>query len=233
MPRVESIKKQDKIKALGKDFQGRNWEFVLLRCETPNYPIIYRYNSSYCSWSSMEDGFGTYSIEGYIQFPSARRKSSLQTTCKHSVWNKAYRSPVYIESALRHKNSYGVINADKRHWLVPQLVISQPSRQSQDELLRTFVDNYRSERDAYCHRLSALLLAAENPPVAPSINGPSDISPHIFMPFIPPPSSISSSNRAVLTATQEDLLLSPISSVPDVNDSEHVDSCIYPVDLYE
>lgn len=180
-----------------KSEQSRNWEFVLLRCATSDFPLSFRANCNYCSWSYHPDQFGTYSLEGYIQFPSIRRKNTLQAVWRNSVWTKAYRSPIYVQSALRHPKCYGVINPDKRHWLVPKLVIEQPCRQSQDQLLDAYVDAYRQERDAYCRRLSDLLVAAENPPSAPIINDISNPSPHIFFPSVFPCSNVNNSSSSL------------------------------------
>lgn len=207
MPRKLSTIKEAKKKEPA--LFSRHWEFVLLRVSTPDYPINWRDNCSFCSWSFTIDKNQPhlFNIEGYIQFPSVRRLTTLQRLYINSVWTKAYKTPIYVESAMRHDNSYGVINADRRHWLVPKDVLIQASRLDQNQMLQDFVDLYRYEREAYVNRISSLLDAVDNPPPVPLI------SLNQTIPYLPRPSS----PYIDISACEEEVIpVSPPGSPPRV-----------------
>lgn len=188
---------------------SRHWEFVLLRVSTPDYPINWRDNCSFCSWSFTIDQNQPhlFNIEGYIQFPSVRRLTTLQRLYINSVWTKAYKTPIYVESAMRHSNSYGVINADRRHWLVPKDVLIQATRLDQNQMLQDFVDLYRYEREQYVQRISSLLDIVDNPPPVPLV------SLNQTIPYLPRPSS---PYIDITACVEEYLPVSPPGSPPRV-----------------
>lgn len=197
--------------------QSRCWEFVLLRVDSEMFPYCFRNNASYCSWSSKEDGYGTFSIEGYVQFPSPRRMWTLYRIWTKSVWQKADRTPVFIQSSRRHRFSFGFINPDKRYFMPLETVVRQPGVIDPYVVLEQYVDSYRQEREEYIERVSNLLAELEDVPIRPDI---SIISMHSDTISYPPESEDEDEDDLeIVDSCPPTRLLSPETSLDSIDTS--------------